>query len=274
MLIDDGQIQHIGDPGEVGREYLRLNFERGGDARRRPTTASDGRCGCSTRWLENAGGERVDTIEQRRGDPPRAPRSKRCEDVAGLDIGFMLANADGVGVFAVRRRPTTSRRAAAAAGQAGQGRGRAREPAGAGPLLRPLRRQPRARRRRRRSTSTTRSISSSSAPTHSRGIVDLADTTTADDRAGRSERVSVAASAPPSCARCAGPSALGGGPRRFFDLLWLMSVTEFKRVYFGTVLGYLWSLIRPLMLFGVLLFVFTQVFKVGSDTRPTTRCCC
>ena len=62
-----------------------------------------------------------------------------------------------------------------------------------------------------------------------------------------------------------GPSALGGGWRRFFDLLWLMSVTEFKRVYFGTVLGYLWSLMRPLMLFGVLLFVFTQVFKLGSQ---------
>lgn len=62
-----------------------------------------------------------------------------------------------------------------------------------------------------------------------------------------------------------GPSALGGGARRFFDLLWLMSVTEFKRVYFGTVLGYLWSLIRPLMLFGVLLFVFTQVFRIGSN---------
>jgi ABC-2 type transport system permease protein len=61
-----------------------------------------------------------------------------------------------------------------------------------------------------------------------------------------------------------GPSALGGGSRRFFDLLWLMSVTEFKRVYFGTVLGYLWSLIRPLALFSVLLFVFTQIFKVGS----------
>lgn len=62
-----------------------------------------------------------------------------------------------------------------------------------------------------------------------------------------------------------GPSALGGGSRRFFDLLWLISVTEFKRVYFGTVLGYLWSLIRPLMLFGVLLFVFTQVFRVGNQ---------
>jgi len=62
-----------------------------------------------------------------------------------------------------------------------------------------------------------------------------------------------------------GPSALGGGRRRFFDLLWLMAVTEFRRTYFGTVFGYLWSLVRPLMLFGVLLFVFTQVFKVGSE---------
>lgn len=61
-----------------------------------------------------------------------------------------------------------------------------------------------------------------------------------------------------------GPSALGGGSRRFFDLLWLMSVTEFRRVYFGTVLGYMWSLIRPLTLFAVLLFVFTKVFKIGS----------
>src|SRR6201996_3068790 len=62
-----------------------------------------------------------------------------------------------------------------------------------------------------------------------------------------------------------GPTALGGGWRRFFALLKLISVTEFKRVYFGTVLGYLWSLIRPLMLFGVLLLVFTQVFRVGSE---------
>jgi ABC-2 type transport system permease protein len=61
-----------------------------------------------------------------------------------------------------------------------------------------------------------------------------------------------------------GPSALGGSRRRFFDLLWLMSVTEFKRVYFGTVFGYLWSLVRPLLLFGVLLFVFTKVFRLGS----------
>jgi len=61
-----------------------------------------------------------------------------------------------------------------------------------------------------------------------------------------------------------GPSALGGGWRRFVDLLYLVSVTEFKKNYFGTALGYLWSLIRPLILFAVLLFVFTQIFRVGS----------
>ena len=67
-----------------------------------------------------------------------------------------------------------------------------------------------------------------------------------------------------------GPAALGGGSRRFFELLWLMAVTEFKRTYFGTVLGYFWSLIRPLILFAVLLFVFTKIFRLGStvDNYP------
>jgi ABC-2 type transport system permease protein len=64
-----------------------------------------------------------------------------------------------------------------------------------------------------------------------------------------------------------GPSATGGGRRRFFDLLYLISVTEFKRTYFGTVLGYVWSLLRPLLLFGVLLFVFTQIFRIGSQVE-------
>ena len=64
-----------------------------------------------------------------------------------------------------------------------------------------------------------------------------------------------------------GPSALGGGARRFFDLLWLTSVTEFKLGYHGTALGFLWSFLRPLLLFGVLLLVFTQVFRFGDDVK-------
>jgi ABC-2 type transport system permease protein len=61
-----------------------------------------------------------------------------------------------------------------------------------------------------------------------------------------------------------GPTALGGGTRRAGELLFLIAATDFKKSYFGTALGYLWSIARPLALFGVLLAVFTQIFRVGS----------
>jgi len=64
-----------------------------------------------------------------------------------------------------------------------------------------------------------------------------------------------------------GPSAVGGGWRRMFDLLFLIAVTDFRKVYFSTVLGYVWSLFRPLVLFAVLLFVFTQIFRIGSQVE-------
>lgn len=40
-------------------------------------------------------------------------------------------------------------------------------------------------------------------------------------------------------------------------------VSDFKLRYQNSVLGYLWSLLRPIMLFGVLYVVFTYVIKVG-----------
>jgi ABC-2 type transport system permease protein len=61
-----------------------------------------------------------------------------------------------------------------------------------------------------------------------------------------------------------GPSALGGGRKRALDLLYLIALTEFRRTYHGTALGYLWSLGRSLLLFGVLLTVFTQAFDLGD----------
>jgi ABC-2 type transport system permease protein len=62
----------------------------------------------------------------------------------------------------------------------------------------------------------------------------------------------------------AGPSALGGGFRRSLDLLYIIALNSFKQTYFGTVLGYLWSLGRPLLLFAVLVTVFTKVIRVGT----------
>jgi ABC-2 type transport system permease protein len=61
-----------------------------------------------------------------------------------------------------------------------------------------------------------------------------------------------------------GPSAFGGGIRRFAELTLTLARTDFKLRFFGSVLGYLWSLMRPLMFFGVLYLVFTNVFRMGA----------
>lgn len=62
-----------------------------------------------------------------------------------------------------------------------------------------------------------------------------------------------------------GPAALGGGWKRFWSLTWMVAVTEFRLSYFGSVLGYLWTLMRPLMMFGVYYTVFTQIMDLGDQ---------
>jgi ABC-2 type transport system permease protein len=62
-----------------------------------------------------------------------------------------------------------------------------------------------------------------------------------------------------------GPSAVGGDWRRLLHLTRLLAVTDFRLRFFGSVLGYLWQVIHPLLLFGVLYVVFTQVVRIGTD---------
>jgi ABC-2 type transport system permease protein len=62
----------------------------------------------------------------------------------------------------------------------------------------------------------------------------------------------------------AGPSALTGDWRRFVVLTRTIAVMEFKLRFFGSVLGYRWQLVRPLLLFGVLYVVFTQFVSVSE----------
>src|SRR3712207_4750597 len=64
-----------------------------------------------------------------------------------------------------------------------------------------------------------------------------------------------------------GPSALGGDPRRFVALTWTLAVTEFRLKFFGSVLGYFWQLMRPLLLFGVLYVVFTEFVRLGGGVK-------
>jgi ABC-2 type transport system permease protein len=71
----------------------------------------------------------------------------------------------------------------------------------------------------------------------------------------------------PDAEEMRGPSAYGGGFRRFLNLTWIIGLTEYRLTYFGSMLGYLWSLMRPLMLFGVLYVVFSQVLRFGEEIR-------
>lgn len=63
--------------------------------------------------------------------------------------------------------------------------------------------------------------------------------------------------------RAYGPSAIEDDARRFLSLTLTLATTDFKVRYFGSVLGYLWSLMRPLMFFGVIFVVFNYVFSFG-----------
>lgn len=49
------------------------------------------------------------------------------------------------------------------------------------------------------------------------------------------------------------------------NLLKQLVVTDFKLRYQNSVLGYVWSLLKPLMMFGVLYVVFTYVIPTGKD---------
>jgi len=64
-----------------------------------------------------------------------------------------------------------------------------------------------------------------------------------------------------------GPTALGTSPERLLRLTWALAVTDFRLRFFGSVLGYAWSFMQPLMLFGVLYTVFSVLLDFSGAER-------
>jgi ABC-2 type transport system permease protein len=52
--------------------------------------------------------------------------------------------------------------------------------------------------------------------------------------------------------------------QRNLNLIRELSITQFKLKYTGSALGYVWSLVKPLMLFGIMYLVFSALLKVGK----------
>ncbi|MEX0972420.1 MAG: ABC transporter ATP-binding protein [Solirubrobacterales bacterium] len=98
MLIDGGKIRHIGDPAEVGRRYVRLNFERGSDSGAGPSSEGSDEVRLLDAWVEDAAGARLTTVEHGAEIRLRV-ELEALRDIPGVGVGFILANADGVGVF-------------------------------------------------------------------------------------------------------------------------------------------------------------------------------
>jgi ABC-2 type transport system ATP-binding protein len=97
MLIADGRIQHIGDPGDVGREYLRLNFET--ESEDHPGHADSSEVRLDDIWLEDTEGTRIENLEQGESIRLRATLEVGQDARGGLGVGFVIVNADGIPVF-------------------------------------------------------------------------------------------------------------------------------------------------------------------------------
>jgi ABC-2 type transport system ATP-binding protein len=98
MLIDSGRVQHIGDPAEVGRHYLQLNFERGSPGDHEATREGSDEVQLLDAWIEDSEGTRLSNVEHGKTIRLRV-ELEAMRDLPGLGVGFSIANADGVGVF-------------------------------------------------------------------------------------------------------------------------------------------------------------------------------
>ena len=59
-----------------------------------------------------------------------------------------------------------------------------------------------------------------------------------------------------------------GTPRRYLHSLWLLSSRDLKVRYSTSLLGYLWSVLDPLVMSAIYWFVFTQVFNRDVGEEP------
>ncbi|MGW8484253.1 ABC transporter permease [Microbacterium sp. NPDC055903] len=59
-----------------------------------------------------------------------------------------------------------------------------------------------------------------------------------------------------------------GTPRRYLHSLWLLSARDLKVRYATSFLGYLWSVLDPLVMSAIYWFVFTQIFHRDVGTEP------
>jgi ABC-2 type transport system permease protein len=68
-----------------------------------------------------------------------------------------------------------------------------------------------------------------------------------------------------------GPGALTSDWTRFWHLTYNIARNEFKLKFFGSVLGYAWQVMKPLLLFAVMYAFFVKIAHVGRGGKPSEQ---
>jgi ABC-type polysaccharide/polyol phosphate transport system ATPase subunit len=100
MLLSEGRIVELGDPGEVARRYLRLNFEGGFEPAKGEIPDQGADVKLLDVWLENDNGERISNAEKGIGIRLRAMLEARTE-LSDPQFSFVIANEEDVYVHHV-----------------------------------------------------------------------------------------------------------------------------------------------------------------------------
>ena len=240
LLMERGRVVELGEPGVVIEEYERLNREREQTRRIRPAEPG-GYAEVVDAWLESRNGDRISALRQ--GDEAHFRFVVRLRHDGGRPaMGFALRDVEGTVVLSETDLWLAARRPPGRAGE----------------------------------------IQTFSAPFPSRieaGAYELAPLLVPPDEEGSVEvpgaqlrvEVELPAVDPDSedLRRLTGPGserARSQGAGRFADLCLVLARTEFKLRYLDSAVGYIWALGQPLLMFGVLYVIWTEVLNIGSDT--------
>ncbi|MDQ3645019.1 MAG: ABC transporter ATP-binding protein [Actinomycetota bacterium] len=105
MLLEEGRVETIGDPGEVARRYMELNFAGAAGGGPTPGRPEDVRRGVTIGgvWIENEDGQRVDNVGQAERLVIKADLEAE-QPIEDPEVGITIHDAEDVIVFGTTTR--------------------------------------------------------------------------------------------------------------------------------------------------------------------------
>jgi ABC-type polysaccharide/polyol phosphate transport system ATPase subunit len=103
LLLADGEQAYTGEPEEVARGYMQINFAGDGSGRRAQQPKAEVHTKLVEAWLENGAGERVENVEA--GEPIRLHAvMEALRNLERPRFALEFVTADGINLFSLDRR--------------------------------------------------------------------------------------------------------------------------------------------------------------------------